>query len=108
MKKLILSAVALSTLAVAAPAAAAPWHNINARQAQLDNRIDMGVRTGRLTRGEAVQLRSQFRQIATLEARYRRSNGLNIVERRDLDRRFDRLSYALQQQLNDRQHRGRR
>lgn len=108
MKKLILAAVALSTLAIAAPASAAPWQNINARQSMLDNRIDAGVRTGRLTRQEAMQLRTEFRQIAMLEARYRRSNGLNMAERRDLDRRFDRLSYELQHQLNDRQHRGRR
>jgi len=107
MKNLIIAfAIAASTVAVAAPASAAPWQNINARQARLDNRIDMGVRSGRLTRTEAYQLRAEFRQIANLEARYRR-NGLSLAERRDLDRRFDRLSAQLQRELTDRQHRGR-
>lgn len=105
MKKFLIIAAALTTLSIAAPASAAPWQNINARQERLDNRIDQGVRAGRLTRPEAMQLRADFRQIANLEARYRRSNGLNMNERRDLDRRFDRLSAQLQHQLNDRQTR---
>ena len=104
MKTFIAAAVAAITLAAAVPASAAPWQNINARQERLDNRIDQGVRSGRLTRQEAVQLRASFRQISRLEARYR-SNGLNMAERRDLDRRFDRLGMQLQAQLNDRQRR---
>jgi transposase len=108
MKKFLIIAAALSTIAFAAPASAAPWQNINARQERLDNRIDQGVRNGRLTRAEAVQLRADFRQIASLETRYRRSSGLNMNERRDLDRRFDRLSTQLQHQLNDRQQRSNR
>ena len=104
MKTFIAAAVAAITLAAAVPASAAPWQNINQRQAQLNNRIDQGVRTGRLTRQESVQLRANFRQIAQLEQRYRR-NGLTMSERRDLDRRFDRLSAQLQVQLNDRQRR---
>ena len=68
----------------------------------LDHRIDMGVRTGRLTRQEAFNLRAEFRNIANVERHYRR-NGLNMAERRDLDRRFDRLEYRLYAELNDRQ-----
>jgi hypothetical protein len=80
------------------------WQSINQRQRTLDNRIDAGVNSGRLTRNEAAQLRAEFRQIASLEANYRR-NGLNNQERRELDRRFDRLSAELTAQLNDRQRR---
>jgi len=36
-------------------------------------------------------LRAEFNGIARLEAQYRRSNGLSLSERRDLDRRFDLL-----------------
>lgn len=104
MKTFIAMAIAAGTLAIAAPASAAPWQNINARQAQLDHRIDVGVRNGRLTRMEATRLRADFRAIANLEARYRRG-GLNMSERRDLDRRFDRLNAQLVAQLNDRQRR---
>ncbi|MES2339756.1 MAG: hypothetical protein V4537_16810 [Pseudomonadota bacterium] len=80
------------------------WQTINSRQASLDRRIDMGIRNRQLTRNEAVRLRSEFRQIAQLENRYRRG-GLSIGERRDLDRRFDALSARIRWERNDRQGR---
>jgi hypothetical protein len=79
-----------------------PWENINQRQARLDARIDRGVRRGCLARREAVRLRAEFRNIANLEATYRRSGGgLTMVERQDLDRRFDRLGADIRRQCND-------
>jgi hypothetical protein len=105
MKKFLAMAVAASALAVAAPASAQAWQNINQRQANLDQRIDAGVRSGDLTRQEAVRLRSEFRDIARLETRYRSSNGLSNAERRDLDMRFDRLSQQVRFERNDRQDR---
>ena len=79
------------------------WRNINARQAELDRRIDQGVRNGSLTRAEATRLRAEFQSIARLEAQYRRSGGgLNAWERQDLDRRFDALSRRIQVERNDR------
>jgi hypothetical protein len=107
MRKLLAIAVAASTLAIAAPAAAQSWQNINQRQAQLDHRIDVGVRNGSLTRAEATRLRVEFRALARLEARYRASRpGLTLAERRDLDRRFDLLSARIRYERNDRQDRG--
>lgn len=76
------------------------WQPINQRQRQLDARIDRGIRSGDLDRREAFALRAEFRQIADLEARYRRG-GLSYQERRDLDRRFDRLDARLEASLND-------
>jgi len=105
MKKLLAMAVAASALAMAAPAAAQSWQSINQRQANLDARIDAGVRTGDLTRPEAARLRAEFRDLARLEARYRASYGLSPAERRDLDNRFDRLSAQIRYQRNDRQDR---
>lgn len=81
------------------------WVSINQRQAQLDRRIDMGVRNGQLTRQEAYRLRGEFNQIARLEARYR-AGGLSNWERQDLDRRFDRLSAQIRAERNDRQQYG--
>jgi hypothetical protein len=105
MKKLLAIAVAASTLAFAAPAAAqGGWLSINQRQAQLDQRIDVGVRNGSLTRNEAVRLRAEFRDIARLEARYRH-NGLSAWERADLDRRFDALSSRIRYERRDRDDR---
>jgi Ni/Co efflux regulator RcnB len=80
------------------------WQPINQRQNMLENRIRAGMRSGRLSRSESFQLRAQFRDIAQVEARYRR-NGLSYQERRDLDRRFDRLTANLQIALNDRDRR---
>lgn len=106
MRKFLAIAAAAGALVVAAPASAQTWQSINQRQAVLDARIDAGVRDGSLTRSEAQRLRSQFHEIARLEARYRASNGLSLAERRDLDRRFDALSAQIRVERNDRQDRG--
>ncbi len=105
MKKFLAMAVAASALAVAAPAAAQTWQSINQRQANLDQRIDAGVRNGSLTRAEAVRVRGEFNDLARLETRYRSSNGLSVSERRDLDMRFDRLSAQIRYERNDRDDR---
>jgi hypothetical protein len=118
MKKftLMLAGLGIAAAAVPATAIAAPaphaasyqsgWQNINARQARLDARINQGIRSGALTRAEATRLRTDFRQLARLEARYR-SGGLSLRERADLDRRFDALSARVRIQKNDRQDRRR-
>ena len=99
----------LGIAAATIPAASAQyggWQGINQRQAQLDPRIDRGVRSGQLNRRAAARLRTEFRQIANLEHRYRRSApGLTMAERRDLDRRFDALSRKIRWERNDRNYR---
>jgi len=107
MRKLLIMAVAAGALAVAAPASAQIWQSINQRQAQLDARIDAGVRDGSLTRQEAVRLRGEFNDLSRLEARYR-ADGLSFGERADLDRRFDSLSSQIRYQRNDNQDRSNR
>lgn len=123
-KKLFISALAaVAAASVALPAAAqsyggsyghhnrgpaanhSGWNSINARQANLDRRIDMGVRNGQLSRREAVNLRTQFNGLLRLESQYRRK-GLSAWERQDLDRRFDRLSAQIRVERRD--HDGRR
>ena len=104
MKRTIISLAAVSAVLTAAPlaASAAPWQSVNERQANLEHRIDQGMRSGELTRPEAARMRRQFRQIARLEAHYRRSGGrLTYAERADLDRRFDRLSEHVYAQKHD-------
>lgn len=105
MKKLLAITAALGVLATSVPASAAPWENINARQARLEHRINAGVRDGSLTRREAYNLRGRFNNIARREARYRR-DGLSAWERRDLNRRFDNLSASIEAQRNDSQNHG--
>jgi hypothetical protein len=95
---------AMSALALSATAASAQpgWTPINQRQAQLEQRIDQGVRHGDLTRREARQLRVDFNHIAQLETRYR-VDGLSPRERADLDRRFDQLSARIRMERHDAQ-----
>lgn len=107
MKRLAIVAITISSAAIfALPAAAAPWMSINHRQANLEYRINQGVRTGRLTRTEAGHLRTKYRDLVRLEARYRHTGGrLTTWERRDLDRKMNQISYHISYQARDRQHR---
>lgn len=107
-KRFTLAITAAAALALPATAAEAQggWRSINQRQANQFARIEQGVRSGELTRGEAQRLRGQFRALDQLEQRYRRSNGLSAWERQDLNRRFDTLSRRIYNQKHDRQHRG--
>jgi hypothetical protein len=121
MKKQIIPALfAVGAMSLAAPALAQGygpqgygpqgaqngWQSINGRQAQLDARIDQGIRNGTLTRAEAQRLRGEFNGIANLEARYRQTGGLDPRERADLDRRFDVLSAQVRIERADNQGRG--
>jgi hypothetical protein len=106
MKKFTLMIAGLGIAAATVPSVASAqnygnWQTINSRQANLDRRIDMGIRNRTLSRNEAIRLRAEFRQVAQLEARYRRG-GLSLGERRDLDRRFDALSARIKYERNDR------
>lgn len=119
-KKLLIPALALAAATVAMPAAAQSWNrpqpgpaytqnyggwqSLNVRRANLDRRIDQGVRNGALSRREAVGLRNQFNSLLRLEANYRRG-GLTAWERQDLDRRYDRLSVQIRIERNDRDNR---
>jgi hypothetical protein len=109
MKKIILPLFAAVALcAVAAPAVAQPgWRAINERQRELDDRIDRGVRSGCLTRVEALRLRTEFQHIALMERNYRASGGVfTLFERQDLDRRMDILARDIRRQCRDGDDRG--
>jgi hypothetical protein len=93
-------ALAGATLLGAGTASAQGWMSIDQRQARLDDRIDAGVRSGDLSRREALSLRAEFRSLAGLEARYR-TDGLSFRERQDLDRRFDQLSMRIRDNRRD-------
>jgi hypothetical protein len=82
------------------------WWSVNARQRELNRRIEVGIRRGELTRAEAARLRQRYYAIVQLEQRYRRSGGgLSYAERRDLDRRFAYLAQAIRWERNDWQER---
>ncbi|MGN6817990.1 MAG: hypothetical protein ACTHJR_04900 [Sphingomonas sp.] len=106
--KIASALAAAATLAVLVPSAASAqgWQSMNQRKTNIERRIDMGVRNGALTRGEASRLRTRFANLQRLEWRYSR-NGLTWTERRDLDRRYNALSDSIRIQRHDRQRRWR-
>ena len=115
MKKILLSIAAVSAIAAAVPAMASAQaygpdrgyghgdrgYGQGDRVARLDQRIDIGIRSGSLTRNEAWRLKGDLRETARLQARYSRG-GLNGWERADLDRRFDRISAQIRYERHDR------
>lgn len=112
MNRKLIALLAATAVTAATPILASAqqgWVNINQRQAQLYQRIDVGMRNGQITSAEAARLRGQFNDIARLEARYR-MDGLSMNERADLDRRFDTLSRSIRYERadNDRNRRGNR
>ncbi len=113
MKKILLSIAAVSAVAAATVPAVASAQGYGYgygrqdvggdRVARLDQRIDMGIRNGGLTRNEAWRLKGDLRETARLEARYRRG-GLSGWERSDLDRRYDRISAQIRYERHDRDY----
>ena len=114
-KKVVLSLVAVTALSAAAVPAAAQsyrgadrwdqnWDRIDRRFERIDHRIDQGLRTGQLSRREALRLRAEFRGLIQLERRYS-AGGLNRWERQDLENRFNRLSAQVRYERRDRDHR---
>ncbi|HEX4738604.1 MAG TPA: hypothetical protein VH331_13690 [Allosphingosinicella sp.] len=109
MKKTILTlaATAVALTGLAGTANAAPFGgNVNQKEAQIAMRIDQGIRSGALTRGEAQNLRIRLAQVQRLEQVYRRG-GLTLRERSDLDRRLDALSASVRVDKHDRDFRRR-
>ncbi|MBY0546654.1 MAG: hypothetical protein K2W95_05150 [Candidatus Obscuribacterales bacterium] len=78
--------------------------NYNSTQSVLRQRIDFGLRSGRLTRVEANRLIRDEQRIADLEAQMRLSGGrLSYSEQRRLLTELDNLSRNITRELNDHQ-----
>lgn len=73
---------------------------IDARQWEINNRINVGRRDGSLSRREGDALRYELYRIARLEDRYRHG-GLSHREAADLHRRLDYLSRSVRAERND-------
>jgi hypothetical protein len=117
MKKLVASLLAISALAAAVPAGAQAYAGGYGRaeygrgdygrrtyHPEIQQRIDQGVRSGKLTRREADRLYGELRELDRLEARYR-YDGLSRWERRDLEARTQRLKAQVWQEKHDWQER---
>lgn len=76
------------------------WVPVERRKAQLERRIEQGLRNGQLTAAEAARLRAEYRTVARLDMRYRRG-GYTAREMADLDRRFDALAARIRWERRD-------
>lgn len=80
------------------------YRNYNATQSALRQRIDFGLKSGKLTRIEADRLIRDEQRIADLEAQLRFSGGrLSYSEERRLLNELDNLSRSITKELNDHQ-----
>lgn len=120
MKNTLIPVLAIAAASVAVPAAAQNfygpargpvygpqhglWQSMNTRKYNLDRRIEQGVRQGLLSRREARNLDAQFDSLVRLERSYMRG-GLTAWERGDLNRRYERLSFQIRVERNDRDNR---
>ena len=114
--------LALGTLALTATGAQADWgrdgmgygHNatsqsrafsqqINARQAQQQQRIQNGVHAGRLTRAETRELMHEQHRIQAMERHSRADGVINTREYQRLDRALDAASRHIMAEKHDRQ-----
>lgn len=75
--------------------------SVNGRQARQAARIQAGVKSGELTRREAVALRAEQAALRAEERRYRRDGVLTPRERADLRRDQNRASRHIARQKHD-------
>ena len=78
---------------------------IDARQRQLEARIEDGHRAGHLTNDEHRWLRGEADNIRREERRYMSDGHLSPEERRALGAHLDRLANEVQRQMRDRDRR---
>ncbi|MCS6622946.1 hypothetical protein N0B44_08500 [Roseibacterium beibuensis] len=71
------------------------------RRADLDARIDAGVRDGSISRYEADRLRDDYDALVQLETRYAADGRMTTAERRDLRDRYRTLSQRVGDERRD-------
>src|SRR3954447_3934511 len=74
---------------------------VNTRQRNQRKRINEGVRSGELTRDEAVNLRQEQRAIRTEKRAYRSDGKVTAAERKDLHQDLNDASKDIYQQKHD-------
>jgi hypothetical protein len=78
---------------------------INQRERNQQRRINQGIRSGELTRGEARRLEAQQGRIRADEAIDKADGKVTPKERRQLERELNRTSKHIYNQKHDRQTR---
>jgi hypothetical protein len=101
--KTIVSAVLIALPLAAAAGTRDP--GVNERQHNQQHRIQQGVQSGELTRGETRRLEAESRHIRREEARYKADGNLTRAERADLQHDLNRSSCHIYNQKHDGQSR---
>ena len=78
---------------------------IDARQRDLEFRIEQGFKSGLITRDEHQLLRGIADDVRREERRYMNDGQLSVDERRALNAQLDRLARELDRQLRDKDRR---
>src|SRR5262245_34468139 len=101
----LLAIAALPGLAAAQPFSGPAGARINVRQAEQQHRINQGLRSGELTRREAVRLEQGQARIQRMENRARADGRVTRYEARRIERAQDVQSRRIFQQKHDAQSR---
>jgi len=86
-------------------ATAAEQRPINKRQHAEQLRIKQGIRSGELTRNEAIRLKAEQAKVRVAERLARRDGKLSPAERIRLQRELNQASHHIFRQKHDRQDR---
>ncbi|KAB0678088.1 hypothetical protein [Aureimonas leprariae] len=99
MRKIIIGALAL--LVIGSVPSVAQMYRGDAREYRQEQRIRNGVRTGRLTPGEARRLAQQQRRIDRAQARARYDGYVSPRERQRIERMQNRSSRNIYQKKHN-------
>lgn len=106
MRKLIVMTGA-ALLAASVPAAAQYGYDFyQTRIARLGDRLETGIRDGRISRSEAQRLRYELRNLRVLERQHSRG-GFSQPERNELQTRIEYLDRRIRSAIGNRDYRGR-
>ena len=106
MKRIVsLLLLAIFVVGLGSAAVAQRTPGIDRREHRQQSRIRQGVRSGSLTRREAVRLRRQQARTRALEARAKSDGRVTARERVRLQRRENRTSRRIYRQKHDRTRR---
>jgi uncharacterized membrane protein YebE (DUF533 family) len=103
-RSLIVAATVVTSLGALAATASAD--SIDRRQFNQDRRIDQGVRSGTLTRGEALRLEAEQARIRELERRAKADGHVDRYERFRINQAQNAASRHIYQEKHDGQGRG--
>ena len=101
----LLAALALGLIINPAWAGSDDTYRADRRQSQQMDRIEQGVREGRITKREADELMAQQRNIADYEERAKDDGRVTARERLELQVKQNKANRRIANEANDGQHR---